>query len=238
MIPADHYCIDPLDRVDMDGILTLIRQKRYFVMHAPRQTGKTSTLLALRDRLNSTGEFRCLYANVEAAQAVREDIGAAIRIVLSELVSRARSFLRDKSVHALRSEILESEPPGAALNEFLVRWSAARPKPLVLLIDEIDCLMGDALISVLRPDSVGIRSASGAVPAERGLVWSPRRAGLPHFLEHGHLLHRRGKRVQYQRKVAAPRRLHRDRGQGFACPARGGDGAEVRRRCAGRESGS
>ena len=150
MISADHYCIDPLDRVDIDGILTLIRQKRYFVMHAPRQTGKTSTLLALADRLNSSGDFRCLYANVEAAQAVREDIGAAIRIVMSEIVSRARLVLRDKSVDALRREILDSEPPGSALKEFLVRWSVASPKPLVLLIDEIDCLMGDALISVLR----------------------------------------------------------------------------------------
>ena len=150
VIPADHYCIDPLERVDLDGILTLIRQKKYFVMHAPRQTGKTSTLLALRDRLNSGGEFRCLYANVEAAQAVREDIGAAIRIVLSQIVSRAQAILRDNSVLALRSEILDSEPPGSALFEFLVRWSGASRKPLVLLIDEIDCLVGDALISVLR----------------------------------------------------------------------------------------
>ncbi len=29
-------------------------------------------------------------------------------------------------------------------------WSAASPKPLVLLIDEVDALVGDTLISVLR----------------------------------------------------------------------------------------
>ena len=54
--PERHYCIPPLDRVDLDEILTLIWQERYFVLHAPRQTGKTSTLLALADRLNSAGE--------------------------------------------------------------------------------------------------------------------------------------------------------------------------------------
>ena len=49
--PADNYTIDPLKRFDLDEILMLIRQKRYFVLHAPRQTGKTSCMLALRDYL-------------------------------------------------------------------------------------------------------------------------------------------------------------------------------------------
>jgi hypothetical protein len=34
-----------------------IRQKKYFVFHAPRQTGKTSCMLALRDYLNESGEY-------------------------------------------------------------------------------------------------------------------------------------------------------------------------------------
>ena len=53
VIPADHYCIPPLERVNLGRILELIRDKRYFVLHAPRQTGKTSALLALQDLLNS-----------------------------------------------------------------------------------------------------------------------------------------------------------------------------------------
>ena len=51
--PDDHYHIPPLDRVNLDELLGLVRDKRYFVLHAPRQTGKTSALLALRDRLNA-----------------------------------------------------------------------------------------------------------------------------------------------------------------------------------------
>ena len=38
--PDDHYAIHPLDRMDVDELLGLIRAKRYFVLHAPRQTGK------------------------------------------------------------------------------------------------------------------------------------------------------------------------------------------------------
>lgn len=48
---ADHYCLPPLTRFDLDQITTLIAQKKYFLLHAPRQTGKTSCLLALADYL-------------------------------------------------------------------------------------------------------------------------------------------------------------------------------------------
>ena len=75
--PQRHYCIPPLDRLNLDDVLGRIRDERYFVLHAPRQTGKTTTLLALRDLLNSgaEGDFRCVYVNVEAAQTAREDVG-------------------------------------------------------------------------------------------------------------------------------------------------------------------
>ncbi len=37
---GEHYCVPPLERFDLEEILSLIDQKKYFV-HAPRQTGKT-----------------------------------------------------------------------------------------------------------------------------------------------------------------------------------------------------
>ena len=45
--PDEHYCVPPLDRVSLAGVMDLIRTKAYFVLHAPRQTGKTSALWAL-----------------------------------------------------------------------------------------------------------------------------------------------------------------------------------------------
>ena len=47
--PRDHYSLSPLERIKLDEILPLIEQKKYFVLHAPRQTGKTSCLLALME---------------------------------------------------------------------------------------------------------------------------------------------------------------------------------------------
>ena len=60
--PDDHYAIPPLERMDVDELLGLVRVERCFVLHAPRQTGKTSALIALRNLLNSgeAGDFRCV----------------------------------------------------------------------------------------------------------------------------------------------------------------------------------
>ena len=55
VVAEDHYCIPPLERLNLTEIRRFIRDKRYFVLHAPRQTGKTSALLALRDLLNAEG---------------------------------------------------------------------------------------------------------------------------------------------------------------------------------------
>ena len=63
-----HYHVPPLERLDADDVRLLIRQWKYFVLHAPRQTGKTSALLELRDQLNAAGEVCCDYVNVEVGQ--------------------------------------------------------------------------------------------------------------------------------------------------------------------------
>ena len=149
VVVADHYCIPPLERLDLNEVRRLIRDKRYFVLHAPRQTGKTSALLALCDLLNAERSYRCVYVNVEGGQAAREDVEQVMRTILAGLASRARS-LGDEFLDGVWPDILAKYGPHAALQEALTRWAEADPKPLVLLIDEIDALIGDALLSALR----------------------------------------------------------------------------------------
>ena len=50
--PDIHYHLPPLDRIDRDEVLALIAARKYFVLQAPRQTGKTTCMLALVDELN------------------------------------------------------------------------------------------------------------------------------------------------------------------------------------------
>ena len=113
--PDDHYYVPPLDRVNLDELLGLVRDKRYFVLHAPRQTGKTSALLALRDLLNggAAGDYRCVYADVEAAQALRENVAEGLRAVLSELALEA-SLTGDDTLEDIWPGVLERAGPGRA----------------------------------------------------------------------------------------------------------------------------
>ena len=151
-VEADwHYRIPPLERVDLPEILTLVRQRAYFVLHAPRQTGKTSTLLALRDLLNSgsEGEYRCVHASLDIGRIAGRESGQATRQVLSVLQRMARTTLGDHEAGDLFAAALRVADPDDALTEALSRWCEADPRPLVLLLDEVDTLTGDALLSVL-----------------------------------------------------------------------------------------
>ena len=76
--PDLHYCLPPLHRWNLDDVLTLIERQKYFLLHAPRQTGKTSCLLALMAHLNREGRYRAVYANLETAQAARENVALAM----------------------------------------------------------------------------------------------------------------------------------------------------------------
>ncbi len=161
----DHYCLPPLSRFNLAEILGLIEQKKYFVLHAPRQTGKTSCLLALMDRLNREGNYRALYANVEAAQGARENVGEAMRAILSELGSQAEDYLADSFLKESAREVFLQSGPFGALGEALRRWSSRSPKPIILLIDEIDALVGDTLISVLRQLRTGYPKRPALFPS-------------------------------------------------------------------------
>ena len=164
VVAEDHYCIPPLGRLDLDEVLRLVDSKRYFVLHAPRQTGKTSALLALRDLLNERGAYRCVYTNVETGQTARGDVAAGMRTVLAELSERALVALGDGFLDETWERTLDRAGAHGALRQALGRWSLNDPKPLVLLIDEIDTLVGDTLISVLRQLRVGYDMRPAAFP--------------------------------------------------------------------------
>lgn len=150
-IQADiHYNVDPLARINVEEIEQLIHQRKYFVLHAPRQTGKTSCLLALRDYLNARGEFCVVYVNVEAGQAYRNDTESVENIVVSQIAQRACTVLNNEMPYKLYEQLQGRNTKGTLLSNYLKSLSNALDKPLILFIDEIDSLVGDSLISILR----------------------------------------------------------------------------------------
>ena len=161
--PDKHYCIPPLARLDLDEVLRLVHGEKYFVLHAPRQTGKTSTLLALCDLLNGQG-CQCVYTTVEGARTAHEDVERAMRAMLASLALRARLTLGDHFLNDAWPGILAKSGPDQALSEALALWAEESPKPLVLLIDEIDTLQGDPLLSVLQQLRAGYPMRPAAFP--------------------------------------------------------------------------
>ena len=160
---TDHYLIAPLSRIDLDEVLGMVRDKKYFVLHAPRQTGKTSALLALAEVLNERG-YGCVYVTVETARTARDDVQRAMRTVLVRLASQARATLDDGFLDDIWPDVLARVGADEALGEALSRWAEAAPLPLVLLIDEIDTLVGDSLLSVLQQIRAGYPGRPARMP--------------------------------------------------------------------------
>ncbi|MDE6349105.1 MAG: ATP-binding protein [Bacteroides sp.] len=164
--PDIHYNVDPLARIELDEIEQLIYQRKYFVLHAPRQTGKTSCLLALRDYLNARGEFIAVYANVEAGQAMRNRVDEVVKTTAGTIASEARLILQSELPNDVLREVVRDENTTGSnmLTTFLTRLCEALDRPLVLFIDEIDALVGDSLVSVLRQIRAGYANRPARFP--------------------------------------------------------------------------
>ncbi|RKT44555.1 ATP-binding protein [Thiocapsa rosea] len=153
--PEDHYSLPPLERWDLDEVLRLIEQKKYFLLHAPRQTGKTTCLLALAEYLNRAGRYRAVYVNLEIAQTAREDVARGMRAICGAIGAAARRDLGEERLYAWTEEVWPAHGAEGVLNALLERWCLRSPQPLVLLLDEVDALIGDTLISLLRQVRAG-----------------------------------------------------------------------------------
>lgn len=170
--PDSNYSIDPLRRIKLDELQELIAQQRYFVLHAPRQTGKTTALYAMMRHFNAGTQYRALYVNIEAAQAFREDVMNGIGTVCASLISAAELHLQDSNIRALYNQWKDKPNWGEMLTMCIAhlasvdtrRAELGRTRPLILMIDEIDALIGDTLISVLRQIRAGYGNRPQAFP--------------------------------------------------------------------------
>lgn len=163
--PEMHYTIDPLSRIDMDEMETLLAQQKYFVLHAPRQTGKTSMLLTLRNYLNKQGNYFCVYVNVEPGQAARNNIDSVMATVCTNLANEIDYLLGGRKYFKLYQNDFQGVEANSRLSSFLTYLSNEFGKPFILFIDEIDALVGDSLVSVLRQLRSGYEKRPAMFPS-------------------------------------------------------------------------
>ncbi|MCP4106690.1 MAG: hypothetical protein GY749_14320 [Desulfobacteraceae bacterium] len=89
--PEKHYMIDV--SYDLKNVRKLIDDERYFILHAPRQTGKTTYIINFARKLNEEGGYVAIYVNVEAGQACRDDVEAVNEIIIGEFENSAFKYL-------------------------------------------------------------------------------------------------------------------------------------------------
>jgi DNA polymerase III delta prime subunit len=157
--PRVHYMVPPEPRLPQAR--PLIERGQYFVVHAPRQTGKTTTLRALARSLTAEGAFAALHFSCEAAEAMGEDVGAAERVVLGDIRLKSDVLPPD----CLPPDPWPAADAGQQLQSALRAWAASCPRPLVLFFDELDALCGDSLRSILRQLRAGFPDRPQRFPA-------------------------------------------------------------------------
>ena len=159
-----HYLLPPTLR--LPSLERLIAQRSYFVIHAPRQVGKTTAMLALAKQLTDSGKYTAVMVSVEVGAPFSQDIAGAEDAILGAW-RRAISIRLPQELQPPAWPGLES---GQRIGDALSLWAQASPRPLVIFIDEIDALQDQALISILRQLRDAYPNRPEAFPQSVGLI--------------------------------------------------------------------
>lgn len=77
-------------RLPVASLQRLIAEENYFVLHAPRQVGKTTAMKALAEQLTDSGEYAAVLVSAEVGDPFRHDPGAAELALLASWQLNAR----------------------------------------------------------------------------------------------------------------------------------------------------
>lgn len=139
-IPTKHYMVDISEKVD--EIKKLVDGGKYFTINRARQYGKTTTLTALRKRLESiymvlSLDFQSVGADVFKNEAVFSQAMARIIIDCHEFEN---ADIPEETINAL-AMLNESSQEKIKLDDFfriMKRWINKSDRGIVLIIDEVD----------------------------------------------------------------------------------------------------
>lgn len=137
----EHYMV-PIDAT-VDKLKHLVSRQSYFVVHAARQTGKTTLIQNLVLNLNEEGSYYAIYCSLESA-GVYSDADTGMQIIASMLVECLHNLGKDVPSVDLK------QLSGVLLRRQIQLICESLDRPLVIMFDEADCLRGTTLLSFLR----------------------------------------------------------------------------------------
>lgn len=157
--PDEHYMVPPEPR--LPPARGFIDRGYYFVIHGPRQSGKTTTLQALTRAINDQGWYAAMTFSCASAGRVSSDLDSVERALLGRIATEAMWQLRE---NCRPPDPWPTAATGEQLFTGLREWASRCPMPLVLFFDEIDALEGHALLSVLSQLRDGYLSRPAPFP--------------------------------------------------------------------------
>jgi len=152
--PWDHYMLPPADRLVGAQLDRYIRDNLYWVLHAPRQTGKTTFLQEWAREINAGGEAVACYVSIEACQGIT-DMAEAMKTIHKAVCAFAK-----------RAELPIPELPlnesSMLIDSTMHKWAElVFPKPLIVLFDEADVLERESFKNIFSFD---IKEDTGFFP--------------------------------------------------------------------------
>jgi len=164
--PDWHYMVNPT-RGLLHEIYQLIENKQYFLIHAPRQSGKTTLLHSITRQINSEGKYIAVTFSMENAGTREIALNDAMFSSIRSLYAMAEMFI-DSGEFPPLPELYVKESD--LLYKYLNDWSQQQSKPIVLFIDEIDSIWDDKLVATLRQLRNGFQMRPKSFPSSIALV--------------------------------------------------------------------
>ena len=156
--------LPPADRLIGAQLHRYVRDKLYWVLHAPRQTGKTTFIRDWAREINSVGGAIACYTSLEACQGISGRAEA--------MITMHKAICESARAWNVPIPELPLNNPELLLYETMRRWAElTSPEPLIVLFDEVDVLEGEMLISFLRQLRNGFAEReAGKFPVSIALV--------------------------------------------------------------------
>ncbi|MDR1924299.1 MAG: ATP-binding protein, partial [Planctomycetaceae bacterium] len=144
-LPERHYMLDAISR--LGEVLPLVEEGEYFIIHAARQSGKTTFLRAMTKKLNQSGKYYALYCSLENVQGIDDAEKGIPGIIGSLLYDLQVSSIPHSDQFAVNANSINNM---SALTKVLSDFCSLLDKPFVVFFDEADGLSGLTMISFLR----------------------------------------------------------------------------------------
>ncbi|MDR0517021.1 MAG: AAA-like domain-containing protein [Fibromonadaceae bacterium] len=153
-LAGKHYSIEASKRLGAE-VRNLIDKEQYFVIHAARQTGKTTLLLDMTHRINEEGKHYALYCSLENIQPLTD-----VKEGIPAIINRIKQSLEEHNMPEGFASDVDIEDFSGALGSAIVKYCRRLDKPLVIFFDEADCLSDTTMLSFLRQLRSGYISRS------------------------------------------------------------------------------